>query len=245
MMLSSAAPNVAQFFFARKAPFNFAVAVSKLSEILQKSSINPVLLSWDQDDIVTMELGHLRVFLNYAEADLAVPAAHLTIGLTCLTGTDRDRFALGGTRISRILVARIAEFLEPDLITWADVQGPMTADVIENMAHQMFRSACEIPASEKSATDSLRKPVSENDAAIFFGRMSKDIPRLAIKRETDVLFVPPGARRMPSWISRSALGALIALIIMPIGLAVSSTDRSILRDRAAHITVSASKTLTP
>ena len=210
----------AQLYFTRPKPFRFACVVADMDKVFENTSPDPLLVWWDQDDLVTLELGHLRIYLSCGGGDEAGPGAFLTLGLTVVTpnldqapGMDEARLMA----IARLLVRRLTDTLDPDEVSWAHLAEPLSADRIEALGIQMFRAAQQRGAGRRTSTQVLRRPVSDSDALAFFGR----IPLIAAKGASPDPAPAPaqtGRFRLQKWVQSHAFGVVALLMGLPLGL---------------------------
>lgn len=217
-----------QVFFARPTPFNFAQVVSELRALLDGSSPEILEAHWDQDDLVTLDLGHLRVILCCGETEISGGAAHLTLGLT-QTGTSATN-APRLEAIAQVLARRLESRHGPETVVWAEILGPLTPEAMELAAHDMFRVSLAGYFTGAEPLAELRKPVSESDVMAFFGRMPQVVSQLRGKapEPTDHrrdMARPMAAqtlarRKLPTWVLSGALGVAALIVVVPLGLSL-------------------------
>ncbi len=126
---------VAQLYFARPTPFNFALMVADISTIFDRIGPTPLRTTWDHDDLVFIDLGHLRILIGCGDDHGLGLGSYLTVALTQTSSSAGKDEALASPRlhaIAKLLVQSLSERLLPDSETWIKVNGPLTVDTMEN-----------------------------------------------------------------------------------------------------------------
>lgn len=210
-----------QVFFARPIPFNFAQVVSDLRAMLDRCSPDTLLACWDQDDLVTLDLGHLRVIVNCGETEISGGAAHLTLGLTQTGAGSLNIVQLKA--IAKVLVRRLEARHRIDTVVWAETLAPLTAEAMELAAHDMFRVTLAGHFVGAEPLAELRKPVSETDVLAFFGRMPQVASRLRGQTQPAAgrpagRAVAPAPGRAPAWVRSGAVSVAALLVFVPLGI---------------------------
>lgn len=218
-----------QVFFARPTPFNFAQVVSDMRALLDASSPDTLLALWEQDDLVTLDLGHLRVILCCGETEISGGAAHLTLGLT-QTGAGAFNIVRLNA-IAKVLVRRLEARHRPDKSVWAETNAPFTAEAMELVAHDMFRIAMARHFVGAEPLAGLRKPVSETDVMAFFGRMPQVATRLrGMSGDKAEVTAQRGAGtrvaagRARTWVRSGAVSVAAMLVFVPLGLSLMAPN---------------------
>ena len=193
--------------------------------LLDGSSPDTLLAMWDQDDLVTLDLGHLRVILCCGETEISGGAAHLTLGLTQTGAGALDIVRLNA--IAKVLARRLEARHQPDNVVWSETNSPLTAEAMELAAHDMFRIAVARHFVGAEPLAELRKPVSETDVLAFFGRMPQVATRLrgtsgdgaeVTKRRSAGSRVTVGRAR--AWVRSGAVSVAALLVFVPLGLSL-------------------------
>jgi hypothetical protein len=111
--------------------------VADISTIFDRIGPTPLRTTWDHDDLVFIDLGHLRILIGCGDDHGLGLGSYLTVALTQTSSSAGKDEALASPRlhaIAKLLVQSLSERLLPDSETWIKVNGPLTVDTMENIS---------------------------------------------------------------------------------------------------------------
>ena len=134
-MTSAHLSTIAQLLFAEPAKVDFARIVSELDKVLTRLR-EPVVITWDCDDLVTFDKAGTRILLAWGEVDLAGLGGCLSVsvGPADEDATPND---INHETLCSHLVERIQARFDPHAILWCQVDGVMDAELLDEMSLSM------------------------------------------------------------------------------------------------------------
>lgn len=148
--------TIAQMLFADGKAIDFARIVSELDSVLTRLRGKEVCITWDCDDLVTFEMPDTRIVLAWAEGGPHRAGGALTVsvgpGSTVVGDPSKNEHDVLCSR----LVERILMRFEPSAVLWCQIEGPVDADMIDELTDAVPEIASALPPVE-SILDTLTK----------------------------------------------------------------------------------------
>ncbi|WP_102223533.1 hypothetical protein [Acidimangrovimonas sediminis] len=206
--------------FAERPALNFAGYVSRIETALRGSFEDTMQLSWDHDDIVTIDVDGSRVMLGYWEAGIAAAPDTCAAVLVLCVGPGPDWRA--GTRLARFrkqlcqsVAAAILDQNPAELVLWKDFQGVATPedfdDLVDNALETAQRPLEESPVpAALSAPTAVATPAPAPDEPAVDARGQQRFGGLPVRRLMDRLVTeipttePMRLPRLPEPLAESA-----------------------------------------
>lgn len=149
--------------FNERPVLNFATYVARMEKALRGSFQDTMQLTWDHDDVVTIDIDGSRVLLGYWETPEQLTAEGETCAAVMVLAVGPGPDWRAETRLARFrkslcqsVVAGIVESHPADLILWKDFQGVFTPedfDMLIDQALETSRDSSDLEATPAGMAD--------------------------------------------------------------------------------------------
>lgn len=163
-MIPPARSTIAQLLYPQDQAFDFARIVAELEAVLMRVPGDPakagqIQITWDCDDLVTFDMDDTRILLSCVEFGRGGHATCLTVsvGPADLFSRTASHHAVLCSR----LVERIQFRFVPAAILWQEVEGPVNADVADELIDCLPSLKAVLPPVETILDHVLRRDRSK------------------------------------------------------------------------------------
>lgn len=139
--------TIAQLLYPTEKALDFARIVAELETVLTKLRGEALQVEWDCDDVVCFDTSETRILLSSAEYGRAGQDACLTIAVGPRRphpGPASDELVNHQALCSR-LVERIQKRNPPNAILWRESEGPVNADVSDELLEMLPQPTTTLP----------------------------------------------------------------------------------------------------
>ena len=156
MMVHLGLSTIAQMLFADGKALDFARIVSELDSVLTRLRGKEVTITWDCDDLVTLDMPDTRIVLAWAEVGTHRAGCALTVSVGPGSVPQDDPAKSDHDVLCSRLVERIRMRFEPSAVLWCKIDGPVDADMVDALTDAVPEMAATLPPVE-SILDKLTK----------------------------------------------------------------------------------------
>lgn len=207
--------KLTQLLFVSSDCFNFAHVISDLAGLLANAEGTGPQITWDCEDLVTLETATARLVVGTGDVPHGAAATHLTLALApTISAPSAKRLARTDDRVRLWLSNRY----RPDWVVTGAADCLPTVATFEGTAIQMARGFLghDLPPTRQSA---LRARISDDIVSQFLGRMS--VMDAQSKAQANRMAHPAVLR--PTLAMRTAtqlFNLTLVMVAMPLGLAL-------------------------
>ncbi len=148
--------TIAQLLFADPAKVDFARIVSELNKVLTRLP-EPVVMTWDCDDLVTFDKAGTRILLGWSEGPIFGYGGCLSVAVGP-ADEDATPNTMPHETLCSHLVERIRGRFTANAILWCQAHGVIDAEVLDELAVALPDMAGNLPS-----VDSILDMVSRSD----------------------------------------------------------------------------------
>jgi hypothetical protein len=156
MMSQLGLSTIAQLLFADGKTIDFARIVSELDSVLTRLRGKEVTIAWDCDDLVTFDMPDTRIVLAWAEVGTHRSGGALTVSVGPGFLAEGDTSKSEHDILCSRLVERILTRFEHCAVLWCQIDGPVDADMVDELTDAVPEMATSLPPVE-SILDTLTK----------------------------------------------------------------------------------------
>lgn len=230
--------TVAQLLFHQTPSVNFARLVADLEAAFAHCPADGRQLNWDYGDMAVLDIEGSRIVMGYEEGLEGDYSACLAIGIGYGPGAGPADLAERQDIVSRLIVGRIHELLQPDGTVWHHSTRDLIPELLDALIEELPQVGADRMAQELTRTaDLAASRYAEADAASAQRattqrpsplRPANDQPHVLhphlaeLHRVRSALYSEPQAEVQPATLrlAAHAMNATLIVIALPVGAAM-------------------------